>query len=61
MLHVSLTLSPVRDAAGRVVGASKIARDITERKKAEEKLAEASQRLQAQREQLPLAAIGVRS
>jgi PAS domain S-box-containing protein len=31
---VSLTISPVRNAAGRIVGASKIARDITERKRA---------------------------
>jgi PAS domain S-box-containing protein len=30
-LNISVTVSPVRDAAGRVVGASKIARDITER------------------------------
>lgn len=29
-VHVSLTVSPVHDGAGRVVGASKIARDITE-------------------------------
>lgn len=34
-LDISLTVSPVRDATGRIVGASKIARDITERKKAE--------------------------
>ena len=33
---VSLTASPIRDAAGRVVGASRIPRDITERKRAEE-------------------------
>jgi PAS domain S-box-containing protein len=32
---VSLTISPLRDEAGRVVGASKIARDITDRKRAE--------------------------
>ena len=32
LLHVSLTVSPVRDRAGRVVGASNITRDITERK-----------------------------
>ena len=30
-VDVSLTLSPMRDAAGRVIGASKIARDISER------------------------------
>jgi PAS domain S-box-containing protein len=56
-LNVSITLSPVRDAAGRIVGASKIARDITERKKAEEKLAEASQRLHAHVNNSPLATI----
>jgi PAS domain S-box-containing protein len=33
---VSLTISPIKDAAGKVVGASKIARDITERKSAHE-------------------------
>ena len=34
-IQVSLTLSPVKDAAGAVVGASAIGRDITERKRAE--------------------------
>ena len=34
-IFVSLTVSPIRDDAGRVVGASKIVRDITERKRAE--------------------------
>jgi PAS domain S-box-containing protein len=33
-LHISLTVSPIRDASGKVVGASKIARDITERARA---------------------------
>jgi PAS domain S-box-containing protein len=37
-VHVSLTVSPVRDAAGNIVGASKIARDITERIRSEEAL-----------------------
>ncbi|WP_445503033.1 PAS domain S-box protein [Microvirga sp. G4-2] len=34
-VEVSLTVSPVRDAQGQIVGASKIARDITGRKQAE--------------------------
>ncbi|MFY9905089.1 MAG: PAS domain S-box protein [Terriglobales bacterium] len=37
-LDVSLTISPVRESTGRVVGASKVARDITERKLAERAL-----------------------
>jgi PAS domain S-box-containing protein len=37
-LHVSLTISPIKDANGNVVGASKIARDITDRKLSEEAL-----------------------
>ena len=36
LLNVSLTISPVKDDSGRVVGASKVARDITDRKRAEE-------------------------
>lgn len=32
LVHISLTVSPVRDDQGRVIGASKVARDITERK-----------------------------
>src|SRR6516162_2142575 len=40
-LHVSLTISPIKDANGYVVGASKIARDITDRKQAEKALEEA--------------------
>ena len=34
-LDISLTVSPIRDSAGRIIGASKVARDITDRKKAE--------------------------
>ena len=41
LLDVALTISPMKDAAGRVVGASKLARDITERKRAEEALRQA--------------------
>jgi PAS domain S-box-containing protein len=35
LVEVSLTVSPVRDSRGRVIGASKIARDITQRKRVE--------------------------
>ena len=34
-VHISATISPLRDGAGRIVGASKIARDVTERRQAE--------------------------
>jgi PAS domain S-box-containing protein len=39
-LEVSLTISPVRDGGGAIIGASKILRDITERKKAQAALRE---------------------
>jgi len=46
-LPVSLTVSPIKDAAGNVVGASKIVRDITERKRAEEVLRASQERFRA--------------
>ncbi len=45
MLDVSLTVSPVQDPQGRIVGSSKIARDITPRKLAEEQIRQAQERL----------------
>ena len=36
LIDISLTISPLKDADGRIIGASKIARDITERKRAQE-------------------------
>src|SRR5262249_54229060 len=36
LIDISLTVSPLRDAAGNVIGASKIARDVSERKRAAE-------------------------
>jgi PAS domain S-box-containing protein len=50
-IEVSLTISPVRDATGRVFGASKIARDITVRKKVEAELKAANEHLEERVEQ----------
>jgi PAS domain S-box-containing protein len=38
MIDVSVTISPIGESSGRIVGASKIARDITERKRLEQRL-----------------------
>ena len=45
-IDVSLTISPVLDAAGRIIGASKIARDITETKRAEAALRDLNENLE---------------
>jgi PAS domain S-box-containing protein len=37
-VDISLTVSPIRDTSGRIIGASKVARDISERKRAEQAL-----------------------
>jgi putative N-acetylmannosamine-6-phosphate epimerase len=39
LIVISMTVSPVRSTEGEIVGASKIARDITERKRTEEQIA----------------------
>ena len=39
-IDISVTISPVKDAAGRVVGASKVGRDISERKRTEARIQE---------------------
>jgi PAS domain S-box-containing protein len=44
-LDVSLTISPVRDADGTLIGASKILREVTERRRSEIALRESEQRL----------------
>jgi PAS domain S-box-containing protein len=48
---VSITVSPVRDSTGRIVGASKIARDVTERQRMEEERANLLVREQQAREE----------
>ena len=46
-IDVSVTISPIRDSTGQIVGASKVARDITERKRAEETLRRTNRELRA--------------
>jgi PAS domain S-box-containing protein len=57
-LNISVTISPVRDAHGRIIGASKIARDITEKKRREE---EVEQLLRREQEARRLLAEAVKS
>jgi PAS domain S-box-containing protein len=45
VIDVSLTVSPIRDAAGNVIGASKIARDISDRKLIEQAILDQAERL----------------
>ncbi len=47
LIPISLTASPIHDESGRVVGVSEIARNITDRKRAESALADLQQRLLA--------------
>ena len=52
LLDISLTVSPIKDAEGRIIGASKIARDITRRKQIEAALHEAKEALAKSNEEL---------
>ncbi len=45
VIHASVTVSPVHDASGRIVGASKIVRDMTAEVRAREEIAEQRERL----------------
>jgi two-component system, chemotaxis family, CheB/CheR fusion protein len=51
-IAISLTVSPVRDSQGTIVGASKVARDVSQRKATEQALRESEQRLRASEEAL---------
>ena len=53
-IDVSLTVSPIRDARGRVMGASTVARDVTERKRAADALAEAEERFRGAFDDAPI-------
>jgi len=46
LIDISLTVSPIRNRMGRIVGASKVARDITDRRRAEELLRQAHDELE---------------
>ena len=50
-LNVSITVSPIRDASGTIIGASKISRDITDRVRADQERADLLAREQAAREE----------
>ena len=52
-IDVSLTISPVRNSKGQVIGVSKIARDITARKQVEKELRESEERFRAILETTP--------
>ncbi len=56
LIDVSITASPVIDASGKVIGASKVARNITDRKLAEAALRESNQRFRGTFEN---AAVGI--
>ena len=51
-LHISLSISPIRNARGRIIGASKVARDITERRRVEEALRRSEEKYRALAESL---------
>jgi PAS domain S-box-containing protein len=53
-LQVSVTLSPIRDSAGEVTAVSVVARDITDRKKAEEAVARSEERYRSLYEDAPV-------
>jgi PAS domain S-box-containing protein len=54
IINVSLTISPIKDSFGNIIGASKISRDITERKKVEEELKASEQKYKLLFESNPL-------
>src|SRR5665213_3114690 len=47
LIPLSITVSPIADSKGHIIGASKIARDITQQKKAQQDLLEHAARLEA--------------
>ena len=54
LLNISLTISPVRNSTGKIVGASKIARDITAQKRTEEALRVSNERFRLMADSAPV-------
>ena len=52
-IYVSLTISPMRNPAGQIIGSSTVARDVTERKRVERELRESEERFAAFMDNLP--------
>ncbi len=46
LIFVSLAISPIKDSSGKIVGASSVARDITERRQAEQKIQKLNEELE---------------
>jgi PAS domain S-box-containing protein len=58
-IDMSATISPIKDSSGAIVGASKIARDITARKRAEEEARESSELVRLLLDSIPEAVYGI--
>src|SRR5215468_7400126 len=54
LIDISLSISPIKEAGGRIIGASKIARDITQRKRMEAALSQVKDALAKSNEQLEI-------
>ena len=54
MIDVSLTVSPIKDTAGEVIGASTVARDVSEQRRAEDALKDAEERFRRAFDEAPI-------
>ncbi|MGA2246938.1 MAG: PAS domain S-box protein [Verrucomicrobiota bacterium] len=52
-LDVSVTVSPIRDATGKIIGVSKVARDVTERKKMAQIISDSEERFRTMANSMP--------
>ncbi|MDP9050926.1 MAG: PAS domain S-box protein, partial [Acidobacteriota bacterium] len=54
LINISLSVSPIKDASGKIIGAAKIARDITRQKRIEEALSASDRRFQLMADSAPV-------